>query len=161
MKLMTFDDVLRSLGHIYEPRQDEPEEHEVRHILKVYVPTGNVQPRCGANEIKGIGCSNLYADSNCPKCRELEGIKPSITKRSLMLDIVNALCDFEQGYLDAMYWNFHNRDKEPINPDPDGELAGEWRQYKAHLISMVERFEPTMNRHEMGFGWPEDLEDGE
>ena len=61
-------------------------------------------------------------------------------------------------FLEAMYWNFHNRDEEPINPDPDGELAKAWIESRIQIMAMIERFGPTMEKHEGRFGWPVDLE---
>jgi hypothetical protein len=152
-----FTEALRYLGHIYEPRPADAEiKHSIRHIEKCYLPTGDVKPICGA-EGQGLACPNLYPDANCEQCREIEGVPVAITKRSLMLDLVNTMCDIEQQFLDAMYWNYHNRDEEPINPDPDGELAKAWTDYKIQIMSMMSRFELTMTKHEGRFGWPAEL----
>jgi hypothetical protein len=74
-----------------------------------------------------------------------------------MLDLVNIMCNVEQMFLDAMYWNYHNPTKMPINPDPDGELAKGWIDARSQLVSMMARFEPTMLKHEGRFGWPTDF----
>jgi hypothetical protein len=151
-----FTEALRQLGHIYEPRSKGiTVGHQVRHIAKLFVPTGEVQPICGAEDYtRELCCPALYLDSNCERCREIERLPQAITKRSLMLDLTNVMCDIEQTFLDAMYWNFHNRDEAPINPDPDGELAKTWLEYKMQINSMMARFEPTLKRHEGRFGWP-------
>lgn len=156
-----FTEALEHLGHIYEPRPEGMEacEPRVRHVLKVFVPTGDVKARCGSAEPQGLGCSALWLDSNCEQCREIEGLEPALTKRGLMLDLINSMCDIEQMFLDAMYWNFHNPDEESINPDPDGELAKGWIESQMQIASMLARFEPTMKRHEGRFSWPTDLEE--
>lgn len=154
-----FTEALQHLGHIYEPLSEEfVTQERVRHVLKVYLPTGEVRARCGSPEPQGIGCLELLLDANCKRCREIEGLPPALTKRSLMLDLVNMLCTIEQQFLDAMSWNFHNPDETAINPDPDGELAKGWLDIHQQLIQMMERFEPTMKKHEGRFSWPTDLE---
>lgn len=157
-----FTEALRHLGHIYEPRPEgfAVEEENVRHVTKVFVPTGEIKPICGTpNPASGLGCPALWLDSNCERCKEIEGgLAPALTKRSLMLDLVNGMCDIEQMFLDAMYWNFHNPDKEAVNPDPDGDLAKTWLEYEMQITSMMARFKPTMEKHEGRFGWPTDLE---
>ena len=154
-----FTEALGYLGHIYEPRPPEfiPDD-KVRHVLKVFKPTGDIKAICGAPEVRGVGCPALRLDANCERCREIEGLPVAITKRSLMLDLINALCDIEQMFLDAMYWNLHNRDKAPFNPDPDGELAKAWLIYKAQIDNMIVRFQPTMENHETRFSWPDSFE---
>jgi hypothetical protein len=79
----------------------------------------------------------------------------------VLINLVNELCNFEQIFLDAMYWNFHNPDENPINPDPDGQLAEGWLMFQRQIVSMTERFKPTMVKHEGRFAWPTDLEDGD
>lgn len=156
-----FTTALRQLGHIYEPRTAEEPRRPVRHIEKCYVPTGELKPFCGADGV-GIGCPDLWLDSNCEQCRTKEGLPASaMTKRSLMLDLVNIMCDIEQMWLDAMYWNYHNPTEEPQNPDPDGILAKAWIDNQSQLLSMMARFDPMMKRHEGRFGWPEVLDAGE
>lgn len=157
-----FNEALRHLGHIYEQQADRVVEPvRIRHVLKVFVPTGNIAARCGSQSTQGVGCPALYADSNCEECQEMEGLLPALTKRGLMLDLVNIMCDVEQMFLDAMYWNFHNPDETPINPDPDGVLANGWIESQMQIIQMMGRFEPTMKKHEGRFNWPTDLDDGE
>lgn len=155
-----FTEALRHLGHIYVPQP----EHEtggplpIRHVLKLYVPTGDVAAFCGSADLQGLSCPALWPDSNCEQCREAEGLEPFLTKRSLMIDLVNVICNVEQMFLDAMYWNFHNKTEEPpINPDPDGELAKAWIDSRIQLLSMMARFEPTMQKHEGRFAWPTDF----
>lgn len=154
-----FTKALQQLGHIYEPcPEDAVVEERVRHILRVFVPTGDIMPVCGAPQNgRGICCRELWADSNCEQCRAVEGVKASITKRSLMLNLVNDMCDFEQLFLDAMYWNGSNLRHEAINPDPNGEVAEAWSADKKQLESMMKRFAPTMEKHAARFGWPTDL----
>jgi len=130
-----------------------------RHILKVFTPTNEVRPICGSQDPQGLGCPELYLDSNCERCREIEELPEAITKRSLMLALINDMCNIEQMFLDAMYWNFHNPQSASINPDPDGGLAKGWVDHKAQIESMMAKFEPTMLKHEGRFGWPEDLKD--
>lgn len=154
-----FTEALRHLGHVYVP---QPEVEiggplPVRHILKLYVPTGDVAAFCGSTDLQGLGCPALWPDSNCEQCREAQGLGPSLTKRSLMVDLVNVVCNVEQMFLDAMYWNFHNQIETPINPDPEGELAKAWIESRTQLVSMMARFEPTMQKHEGRFGWPMDF----
>lgn len=156
-----FNEALRHLGHVYEPRPEgftAQEPSRVRHVLRVFMPTGDVRPMCGSPDQQGLSCPELWLDSNCERCKAIQIIPLAITKRSLMLDLVNGLCDIEQMFLDAMYWNFHNREQEPINPDPDGELAKSWLEYEMQIISMMARFKPTMGKHEGRFSWPTDLE---
>lgn len=155
-----FERALQLLGHIYEARPADfvAEEPRVRHIERVFLPTGELKPICG-DAGKGLGCPQLWLDSNCEQCREIAGLPPAaVTKRSLMIALVNNMCDIEQMWLDAMYWNFHNSDKEPLNPDPDGTLANAWIENQMQIVSMLARFEPTMKTHEGRFGWPEHLE---
>jgi hypothetical protein len=154
-----FTEALRHLGHIYEVRKHPPLPDRARHILKVYRPTGEIKARCGSEEPQGIGCSDLILDASCERCREIEGIPPALTKRGLMLDLVNILCSIEQQFLDAMSWNFHNPNEPPINPDPEGELAKGWLDNYQQLIKMMACFEPTMKHHEGRFSWPADLEE--
>lgn len=152
-----FTRALQQLGHIYEPRETV-EPRRVRHIEKLYVPTGDIKPICGA-EGTGVSCPALWLDSNCEQCRAIEGLAPAaLTKRSLMLDLVNIICDVEQMWLDAMYWNFHNPNEEPQNPDPDGVLAKAWLENQTQIVQMLSRFEPTMKRHEGRCGWPEEID---
>ena len=156
-----FSEALRHLGHVYSRAVTEPRPARVRHIVQVFVPTGEILPICGASPIEAqqLGCRELWLDTNCPKCRELRQVPAAVlTKRSLMLDLINTLCDIEQTWLDAMNWNYHNPDKEPINPDPDGALAKGWLEGHEQLIRMLACFEPTMKRHEGRFNWPTDLE---
>lgn len=159
-----FTDALRQLGHVYMERaEDIAVEERVRHVAKMFLPTDDVKPICGSDgaEHRMLGCPQLYLDSNCEQCRESEGLAPAITKRSLMLHLINTICDIEQIFLDAMYWNFYNPEHEPINPDPDGELAKGWVESQMQIVSMMARFEPTMKRHEGRFGWPSDLDAGD
>lgn len=156
-----FTEALRHLGHIYETGPElidiSPDE-QIRHIQKLYVPTGELKSICGSDSGRGLGCPALWPDSNCESCKNREGITERfVTKRSLMLDLVNVVCDIEQMFLDAMHWNFHNPTERPINPDPDGELAKVWVDYQMQIILMLGRFEPTMKKHEGRFGWPTDF----
>ena len=157
-----FSEALRHLGHIYMPRSEGlAVETRTRHILQVFAPTGEVLPICGADRKQGrsLGDPALWADSDCGQCCELRGIAPAITKRSLMLDLINSMCDIEQIFLDAMSWNYHNPNEEPIDPDPDGELAKAWLDDHDQILSMAKRFQPTMEKHEGRFSWPTDLEE--
>lgn len=160
----TFDDALRQLGHIYVARSEShPHAERVRHIGKVFVPTGDVTAFCqpsDGTETRIIGCPDLWPDSNCVKCRALEGFDQDfLTKRSLLLETVNILVDIEQMFLDTMYWNYHNPNETPVNPDPDGFLAEQWGQQVAQIEQMIARFKPTMARHENRFGWPTEITD--
>lgn len=163
-----FQKVLRGLGHIYcehpEP-EHEGEPDRIRHIGMVYQPTGKVLPICSENpdtaETQNVlGCPALWLDSNCAECRKCDGSDYlAITKRSLMLNIIHALINTEQLFLDAMYWNFHNPNEKPMNPDPDGFLAEEWQKLADQIIQMLERARPTMTKHGDKFGWPETVEE--
>lgn len=152
------DEMLRNLGHCYVLAETE-HKNRVRHIAKVAL-SGEVLPVCGAKvraETKFLGCPELWLDSDCEQCRAIENIKSAITKRSLMLNLVNQLCDIEQMFIDAMYWNYHNGNENPINPDPNGEMSQIWLDFQAQLILMMARFKPTMDKHEKYFGWAENF----
>jgi hypothetical protein len=168
MAKIAFDEVLTHLGHNYcdaPPVAGVPATACIRHIAKVFVPTGEVRAFCEAElVINGgsalIGCPDLWPDVNCPKCLELEGLDGRyLTKRGLMVDLIHNLMTIEQIFLDAMYWNSNNPDEEPINPDPDGLLALQWQSCSDQISKMLDRARGFMTRHGDRFGWPEDIEE--
>lgn len=159
-----FETILRGTGHLYceAPECDLPRVRDrVRHIVKIHLPTGEIRPICGqalGDNDQQLCCPGLERDSNCPACIDACGIvDESLTKRSLMLDQVHCLINFEQIFLDVMYWNFHNPDETPINPDPAGELAAAWENRADQIIQMIERCRPMMSRHANRFGWAEEI----
>lgn len=165
----TFDDVLRQLGHFYfesSVPEDSPTVTErVRHMAKSIDPDGAARAICSGETITGSNESwlvthHLMADVNCVSCREVLGLKKNlVTKRSLLIECVHIVMNLEQLFLEAMYTNsIRSEGTDPINPDPDGELAEMWEEHVNQIKSMLGRFEPTMLKHAAMFGWPEELE---
>lgn len=164
-----FEQVLRGLGHVYceSPASELCRASiSVRHAARLINDFGEISPFCadppralGENE-RYITCKQMFRDINCAECMRLLGFTgESLTKRSLLVDCIHILVNIEQSFLDAMYWNFHHPDEEPINPDPDGEQALFWEQQADQIVQMLERARPTMTRHANKFGWPDELKE--
>ncbi len=162
-----FEKLLRCYGHFYTESPDEENKaaHRVRHLglsqsedLRVLCTNRPVD----ADHDQILMLSQLFHDLDCVECRAVIGLpRHSLTKRGLMIDIVNILVNLEQMFIEAIYWKEFRSDAEPINPDPDGVLAQQWQIQADQIIQMIERCRPLMQKHENRYGWPEELTNSE
>jgi hypothetical protein len=161
-----FERILTALGHNYI--EDAPElegssaTDRVRHLSWPDTP---VKPLCRSRRKKSdpdagfLMLRELFADINCPKCREalMMDDKRAITKRTLMVELVNSMISIEQMFVEAIYWKLCRSEEKPINPDPDGLLAEGWQANANQLIKMIEMARPLMEYHGDKYGWAETL----
>lgn len=162
-----FKRILTALGHNYV--EDAPEIEEVsatgrvRHLAWPDMP---LRPLCQSEKkshsdpkASFIMLRELFADINCPKCREamMMDDKRAITKRTLMVDMVHSMMSIEQMFVEAIYWKLRRSEEAPINPDPDGTLAMEWQKCADQVIRMIEMARPLMQHHGDKYGWADTL----
>lgn len=166
-----FQKYLVGTGHVYSDMPDGVTDLSyLRHIGDRINDRGETSPLCEnvarplTDKERAIYSPPLFRDANCPDClRIVELPEHSLTKRHVMLNCVHLLINIEQQFLDALYWNqvVRAEGEEPINPDPEGELAAAWEQFADQIIMMAERCRPAMASHASRFGWPLDFEGDE
>lgn len=164
-----FEKLLQHFGHVYVAIEGLPTHRATkrfRHLAKnnkedlfLLCEERNRSPDEDSDRI--LMSHYFHHDLNCLICRDAVGLRntASLTKRSLLVEIVNILVDIEQQFLEAIYWKEFRKDADPINTDNDGVLASAWQEQADQLIQMVERFRPLMQKHEGAFGWPEKFND--
>lgn len=57
--------------------------------------------------------------------------KPSLS--AIIRDAERAIANVDQIYIDAAHWNRLHPDEQPIDPDPDGEMAAVKRYAQAMI----------------------------
>lgn len=73
----------------------------------------------------------------------------TITRQTLIKDAVRQMLEIEDLFNTADYWNRNVRkaDEDPINPDPDGELAKAWLNFSEEMVGLLMRVRPAFTKH--------------
>lgn len=71
------------------------------------------------------------------------------TRHELMTEQLRLIIEIEQLFTDVDSWNRNARQEgeSKINPDPDGQLAGQWIIHTEGLKAFINQFQSLMNKH--------------
>jgi hypothetical protein len=70
-----------------------------------------------------------------------------ITRQHIMREALRLMLDIEDQFNTATRWNRLHKEEEPINPDPNGELAEMWLNFHEELLGLSLKYRPVMEAH--------------